>query len=72
MLFRMLEEEIYFVPVEEIRMENANRRRAIERTAYLLAERRGFAPGHELEDWLAAEHQRVTWERGCGADTYWL
>lgn len=23
--------------------------------AYFLAERRGFAPGHELEDWLAAE-----------------
>lgn len=23
--------------------------------AYLLAEQRGFAPGHELEDWLAAE-----------------
>jgi hypothetical protein len=23
--------------------------------AYLRAERRGFAPGHEAEDWLAAE-----------------
>jgi hypothetical protein len=23
--------------------------------AYYLAERRGFAPGHELEDWVAAE-----------------
>lgn len=23
--------------------------------AYYRAERRGFAPGHELEDWLAAE-----------------
>ena len=23
--------------------------------AYYLAERRGFEPGHELEDWLAAE-----------------
>jgi hypothetical protein len=27
----------------------------IEREAYLRAERRGFEPGHELEDWLAAE-----------------
>ena len=27
----------------------------IETVAYLRAERRGFAPGHELEDWLAAE-----------------
>jgi Protein of unknown function (DUF2934) len=27
----------------------------IRRLAYLLAERRGFEPGHEAEDWLAAE-----------------
>jgi hypothetical protein len=27
----------------------------IAEAAYYLAERRGFAPGHELEDWLAAE-----------------
>jgi len=25
--------------------------------AYFLAERRGFAPGHELDDWLVAEDQ---------------
>jgi len=25
--------------------------------AYYIAERRGFAPGHELEDWLLAEKQ---------------
>jgi hypothetical protein len=33
----------------------------IRRLAYLLAERRGFAPGHESDDWLTAErevHQR--------------
>lgn len=29
----------------------------IRRLAYLLAERRGFEPGHETEDWLAAEHE---------------
>ena len=29
----------------------------IRRLAYLLAERRGFEPGHEAEDWLAAEHE---------------
>ena len=23
--------------------------------AYFLSERRGFCPGHELDDWLAAE-----------------
>jgi hypothetical protein len=27
----------------------------IARAAYLRAEKRGFAPGHEEEDWLAAE-----------------
>jgi len=31
------------------------RRALIERAAYLLAERRGFEPGHELDDWCAAE-----------------
>jgi hypothetical protein len=25
--------------------------------AYFMAEQRGFAPGHELEDWLAAERE---------------
>jgi len=31
------------------------RRALIAKTAYLRAERRGFAPGHEVEDWLLAE-----------------
>ena len=31
------------------------RRGLIAQAAYLRAQRRGFAPGHELEDWLAAE-----------------
>jgi hypothetical protein len=29
----------------------------IRRFAYLLAERRGFQPGHEAEDWLSAENE---------------
>jgi len=29
----------------------------IRRAAYLLAEQRGFEPGHETEDWLAAERE---------------
>ena len=29
----------------------------IRQLAYLLSERRGFEPGHEAEDWLAAEHE---------------
>jgi hypothetical protein len=35
---------------------NAEARRAmVAEAAYLRAERRGFTPGHETEDWLAAE-----------------
>jgi hypothetical protein len=29
----------------------------IRQLAYLRSERRGFEPGHETEDWLAAEHE---------------
>ena len=29
----------------------------IRTAAYLLAEQRGFSPGRELDDWLAAERQ---------------
>ena len=31
------------------------RRHLVATEAYFLAERRGFAAGHELEDWVAAE-----------------
>jgi hypothetical protein len=31
------------------------RRQMVAAAAYFIAERRGFAPGHELEDWVAAE-----------------
>lgn len=33
----------------------AERQARIARAAYFRAEKRGFEPGHELEDWLAAE-----------------
>ena len=33
------------------------RRALIAEAAYLRAERRQFAPGHEVEDWLAAESE---------------
>ncbi len=38
-------------------VSEAERRQAIEQAAYYRAERRGFEPGHELEDWIAAEAQ---------------
>lgn len=45
----------------------------IAAAAYYLAERRGFQPGHELEDWLAAEdkiqrlwtREREGWPISC-------
>jgi hypothetical protein len=33
----------------------ADRETQVRIAAYLRAERRGFAPGYEIEDWLAAE-----------------
>ena len=35
--------------------DHAQRQAMIAEAAYYCAERRGFAPGHELEDWLRAE-----------------
>jgi len=43
-----------------------SRHELIARAAFALAERRGFAPGHELDDWLAAE-QQVEAILSCGA-----
>lgn len=45
------------VPAASARMTVSEeaRRAMIAQGAYLRAERRGFAPGHEEEDWLAAE-----------------
>lgn len=40
------------------------RRELIAEMAYRLAAQRGFVPGHELDDWLAAE--REVDERLCG------
>jgi Protein of unknown function (DUF2934) len=40
---------------ERVALTGEARRVMIAQGAYLRAERRGFAPGHETEDWLAAE-----------------
>jgi hypothetical protein len=32
-------------------------------TAYFIAEKRGFEPGHELDDWLAAEAEMAAAEQ---------
>jgi hypothetical protein len=43
----------FSLPVKQVSEEE--RRSMIERAAYFRAERRNFEPGHELEDWVAAE-----------------
>ena len=40
---------------ERVGLTAEARRAMIAEGAYLRAERRGFAPGHETEDWVAAE-----------------
>jgi len=37
--------------------EAAHRQSLIAQAAYFRAQQRGFEPGHELEDWLAAEKE---------------
>lgn len=34
-----------------------DRNACIAKAAYFIAMRRGFSPGHELEDWLTAENE---------------
>ena len=40
-----------------VSMSSSEIRQLIAETAYFRAEERGFAPGHEMEDWLNAEAQ---------------
>ena len=42
-------------PAAHVALTREARRALIAERAYLRAERRGFGPGHETEDWLAAE-----------------
>jgi len=48
-------EEPHVHPEEGLQALMADQHHRIQVAAYHLAERRGFAPGHELDDWLAAE-----------------
>ena len=45
-------------PASEITIDDAEaKRRLITEIAYFNAERRGFTPGYELDDWLEAEQE---------------
>lgn len=37
--------------------EHPQRHALIAEAAFFIAQERGFAPGHELDDWLAAERE---------------
>jgi Protein of unknown function (DUF2934) len=41
----------------------------ISQAAYRLAQQRGFAPGHELDDWLEAEAEIAATERDGSTTT---
>lgn len=43
------------ITASSLRLEGEDRQLLIAEAAYFRAERRGFQPGRELEDWLAAE-----------------
>jgi len=45
------------LPVPPALVDQDSRRSMIAQAAYYRAESRGFAPGHEAEDWLAAESE---------------
>jgi hypothetical protein len=44
-------------PVPAVLIDQDLRRSMIAQAAYYRAERRGFEPGHEAEDWVAAESE---------------
>lgn len=44
-------------PTAAAALSPEERHRRIAEAAYLRAAARGFAPGHELDDWLAAERE---------------
>ena len=44
-------------PARPVPVSAESRRAMIAESAYLRAERRGFAPGGDLADWLAAEQE---------------
>jgi hypothetical protein len=45
-------------PATNIKIDDVEaKRRLIAEVAYFAAERRGFRPGYELDDWLEAEQE---------------
>lgn len=61
-------EEAHLHPEAKLALLMAERHRRIQVAAYFLAERRGFAPGHALDDWLAAEDAIDREDAGMAAE----
>lgn len=65
--------EIVRMAVVESASRAQDRREMIATAAYFRAEKRGFEPGHELEDWYAAENDIAEAQHrsliASGADT---
>jgi hypothetical protein len=55
--------QVLEVPATATEIQPEDRREAIARAAYYRAEKRGFVPGHEKEDWLEAERELLAAER---------
>ncbi|HEY6645111.1 DUF2934 domain-containing protein [Povalibacter sp.] len=49
--------EVPGMVVDEVTGRPTEYRKQVATAAYYLALKRGFEPGHELEDWLAAERE---------------
>ncbi len=49
--------ELPYYPMEQAAPHFSDRHAAIAEAAYFLVEHRGFAPDHELDDWLAGERE---------------
>lgn len=45
------------VTLDALSRDDPDRLQQIREAAYATAERRGFTPGHEQDDWLAAERE---------------
>jgi len=54
-------------PIVHLSAQEPSREELIRERAFLRAERRGFAPGAELDDWLAAEREVDHWLATRGA-----
>ncbi len=56
--------DVHAVAISIANSRSEARHRGVAEAAYFLAQRRGFEPGHELEDWLAAEKERAAYGAG--------